>query len=227
MGVIKSDFLVRKRFVFFCFVSLTWAHCYKSLSFTYWDYVQWYVFMVWPIFWIYFASFKGLLPLTVRVGSISPSKRAGTGSLGYWRIIGSNGILSLPEICALLQTIGASCFWPAYGLSGKKRTKQCSIQNRFRLLKLLTKLPYWLLIWNYMTAVNSRWCKPIPSYYKLNVDGSFGDGSTAFGGVLRDEQGNWVWGFADNSNMQSVLAAELLALRTGLQLLLDEGCVLL
>lgn len=164
---------------------------------------------------------------STRVGSISPSKRAGTGSLGYWRIIGSNGILSLPEICALLQTIGASCFWPAYGLSGKKRTKQCSIQNRFRLLKLLTKLPYWLLIWNYMTAVNSRWCKPIPSYYKLNVDGSFGDGSTAFGGVLRDEQGNWVWGFADNSNMQSVLAAELLALRTGLQLLLDEGCVLL
>lgn len=38
--------------------------------------------------------------------------------------------------------------------------------------------------------VNGRWCKPLSGYLKLNVDGSFQDGKVAYGGILRDVQGN-------------------------------------
>lgn len=40
---------------------------------------------------------------------------------------------------------------------------------------------------------NGRWTKPPPGYLKPNVDGSFRDGRAAFGGVLRDHHGMWIW----------------------------------
>ena len=72
--------------------------------------------------------------------------------------------------------------------------------------------------------VNGRWTKPPPGYLKLNVDGSFCDGRAAFGGVLHDHHGMWIWGFAGVVNLQSALAVKLHALNIGLRLLMQRNC---
>ena len=71
--------------------------------------------------------------------------------------------------------------------------------------------------------VNGHWSRPPPGYVKLNVDGSYRDGCGTYGGILRDEDGNWVWGFSGKCNDSSPLHAELMGLREGLQALKDRG----
>lgn len=51
---------------------------------------------------------------------------------------------------------------------------------------------------------------PIPGYLKLNVHGSFRDGVGTFGGVLRRETGEWLWGFTGKCGNTSPLHAELM-----------------
>ncbi|KAJ1415701.1 Ribonuclease H-like superfamily [Sesbania bispinosa] len=54
---------------------------------------------------------------------------------------------------------------------------------------------------------------------KLNIDGSFNHstGSIAIGGVLRDSNSFWHWGFSAQGGLGNILEAKFLALKTGLQ----------
>ncbi|KAJ1406818.1 Ribonuclease H domain [Sesbania bispinosa] len=74
------------------------------------------------------------------------------------------------------------------------------------------------------------WSCPPAGFSKLNVDGSFNPVSRAMGigGVLRESDGNWLWGFSDHRAYGSVLEAELLAIQVGLQFAWEQNhrCVL-
>ena len=71
--------------------------------------------------------------------------------------------------------------------------------------------------------INGQWSKPPPGYLKLNVYGGFLDSQGSFGGLLRNEDGVWQWGFAGRFDASSALQAELKALQVGLQALLDRN----
>ena len=65
-----------------------------------------------------------------------------------------------------------------------------------------------------------RWEKPQMGWYKLNTDGAAGLGvdRTGCGGIIRDEHGQWITGFARRIGAANSLTAELWGLRDGLQL---------
>ena len=65
-----------------------------------------------------------------------------------------------------------------------------------------------------------RWEKPCTGWLKLNTDGaSMGNmGLAGGGGLLRDENGSWVGGFARKIGVASSFTIELWALRDGLLL---------
>ncbi|KAJ1375533.1 Ribonuclease H-like superfamily [Sesbania bispinosa] len=48
------------------------------------------------------------------------------------------------------------------------------------------------------------------------------------GGVLRDSDGHWIWGFSDHCHYGSVIEAELLTLQVGLQYAWEQNhrCIL-
>ena len=77
----------------------------------------------------------------------------------------------------------------------------------------------------HLDPMNGRWFLPPPGYVKLNVDGSVINGNATYGGVLRDHEGNWVWGFTGSCGHSSPLAAELLALKEGLVAVLNNRCL--
>ncbi|KAM7460286.1 hypothetical protein LguiB_036334 [Lonicera macranthoides] len=54
-------------------------------------------------------------------------------------------------------------------------------------------------------------------YLKLNVDGGLCDGKAVYGGVLRDEAGQWLWGFTCSFHGNTPLLAKVKALKVGLQ----------
>ena len=74
-----------------------------------------------------------------------------------------------------------------------------------------------------LDPVNSIWSVPPPGYKKLNVDGGYRDGHGAFGGILRDDQGNWLWGIRGRSHAHDPLHAELIALKFGIQAIITKG----
>ena len=57
-------------------------------------------------------------------------------------------------------------------------------------------------------------------WYKLNTDGSsrLGGDRTGCGGIIRDEQRQWITGFARRIGAANSLTAKLWGLRDGLQL---------
>ncbi|KAJ1405719.1 Ribonuclease H domain [Sesbania bispinosa] len=66
---------------------------------------------------------------------------------------------------------------------------------------------------------SSLWWKAPPmGYAKLNIDGSFifDSREMGYGGVLRDSEGTWQWGFSGLAEQGSVIEAELVALMKGL-----------
>ncbi|GLT28325.1 hypothetical protein SLA2020_032670 [Shorea laevis] len=67
---------------------------------------------------------------------------------------------------------------------------------------------------------NFKWDKPPSNVIKLNTDGSAkgNPGISAAGGIFRDCQGNWKLGYARKIGWSNSLAAELWAIRDGLQL---------
>ncbi|GKV28437.1 hypothetical protein SLEP1_g37496 [Rubroshorea leprosula] len=67
---------------------------------------------------------------------------------------------------------------------------------------------------------NFKWAKPPPNVIKLNTDGSAkgNPGISAAGGIFRDHHGNWKLGYARKIDWSNCLAAELWAIRDGLQL---------
>ncbi|GKV08919.1 hypothetical protein SLEP1_g20489 [Rubroshorea leprosula] len=75
------------------------------------------------------------------------------------------------------------------------------------------------------TSIAVKWTKPSSGVVKLNTDGSFlsRSGMAASGGLFRDHEGKWMLGYARNIGHTSCLAAELWAIRDGLQLAVDKG----
>ncbi|KAF7836001.1 putative ribonuclease H protein At1g65750 family [Senna tora] len=63
------------------------------------------------------------------------------------------------------------------------------------------------------------WVKPDAGIIKINTDGSAlgNPGRAGFGGVCRDENGLWLCGFSSNIGLATNMMAELVAIRSGLQ----------
>lgn len=69
--------------------------------------------------------------------------------------------------------------------------------------------------------------KPRPEgFWKLNKDGSsFGNpGRAGYDGLIRDNMGTWIVGFAGYIGSATNVVAELWAIRQGVQLALARGC---
>ncbi|KAL0012166.1 hypothetical protein SO802_007274, partial [Lithocarpus litseifolius] len=68
-----------------------------------------------------------------------------------------------------------------------------------------------------------HWSKPVNGWVKLNTDGSSlgNPGRAGGGGLIRDEEGNWIVGFACKIGSTTSFLAELWALRDGLNLCLS------
>ena len=47
-----------------------------------------------------------------------------------------------------------------------------------------------------LDPVNRRWKGPPLGYVMLNTDGSYKDDDLSYGGLLRDENDDWLWGYA-------------------------------
>ena len=73
---------------------------------------------------------------------------------------------------------------------------------------------------NHLVVKQVRWEKPDPGWFKVNTDKSLSGsiGTTAGGGLIRDEFGNWVIGFSRKIGRTDSFVVELWALRYGLQL---------
>ena len=65
-----------------------------------------------------------------------------------------------------------------------------------------------------------RWEKPDIGWVKLNTNGSFSDllNAAGYGGLIRDDQGNWIGGFSRHIGNTDSFLAKIWALRDGLQL---------
>lgn len=74
-------------------------------------------------------------------------------------------------------------------------------------------------------VVNLKWERPPPGKLKLNIDGSFREHEDVMGsgGVLRDEHGAWMCGFASHVCGGNAFLAETIALRDGLRLAWSKG----
>ncbi|KAK9983118.1 hypothetical protein SO802_032643 [Lithocarpus litseifolius] len=71
-----------------------------------------------------------------------------------------------------------------------------------------------------MITKHIRWEKPTSGWMKLNTNGSSDDlvGVAGGGGLIRDEQGNWVAGYTRRVGKANSFTAEAWALRDGLVL---------
>lgn len=60
----------------------------------------------------------------------------------------------------------------------------------------------------------------------LNVDGSSlgNHGVSGFGGLIRNSNGAWIQGFAENIGFSNILHAELLGVYYGLVMAWEVGC---
>ncbi|KAJ1379445.1 Ribonuclease H domain [Sesbania bispinosa] len=69
------------------------------------------------------------------------------------------------------------------------------------------------------------WSHPLEGFIKLNTDGSRSSSSQrlGFGGVIRNDSGDWIIGFSGNGGTGYILKAELLAIFHGLSLSWDRG----
>ncbi|KAL0014756.1 hypothetical protein SO802_001825 [Lithocarpus litseifolius] len=71
----------------------------------------------------------------------------------------------------------------------------------------------------------TRWERPTSGWVKLNTDGSSlgNPGLAGSGGVIRDEEGNWLMGFARNIGITTSFQVELWGLRDGLNLCVERN----
>ncbi|KAM5549518.1 hypothetical protein ABKV19_000773 [Rosa sericea] len=78
---------------------------------------------------------------------------------------------------------------------------------------------------NEQASVALKWLKPANGWVKLNVDGARSNlhGNIGAGGVIRDQFGNWINGFAAYFGHGEVLEAEAWGMLLGLKLASDIG----
>lgn len=71
--------------------------------------------------------------------------------------------------------------------------------------------------------LRSHWVAPAAGAVKLNVDGSFVERANCMGGsgIIRDERGGWLFGFASHNIGGNAFVAEVTTLRDGLLLVWD------
>ncbi|KAK5845912.1 hypothetical protein PVK06_002155 [Gossypium arboreum] len=71
----------------------------------------------------------------------------------------------------------------------------------------------------------SSWSPSVTSWIKLNSDGAVSnlEQRASIGGVLRDSNTNWLWGYAINFGNESVFKVETRAMLEGLFLAWDKG----
>ena len=71
-----------------------------------------------------------------------------------------------------------------------------------------------------------RWTKPDSGWFKLNTDGSSLNnlGIARGGGLIRDDNGSWIVGFARKVGVTTCFLAELWALQDGLSLCVSRKC---
>ena len=69
-----------------------------------------------------------------------------------------------------------------------------------------------------MVVIPVKWNKPLPGWYKLNIDGaSLGNlGRVRGGGLIRDSSRNWVESFSRSIARETSMIAKFWALRDGL-----------
>ncbi|GKV23781.1 hypothetical protein SLEP1_g33477 [Rubroshorea leprosula] len=75
------------------------------------------------------------------------------------------------------------------------------------------------------TIVSVGWSPPSPGFAKLNTDGSAltNPGIAGAGGLLRDHLGRWMVGFSRSIGWTTSIAAELWAIRDGLEIAAGKG----
>ncbi|KAL6555157.1 hypothetical protein OROGR_006415 [Orobanche gracilis] len=75
-------------------------------------------------------------------------------------------------------------------------------------------------------TLSLSWCPPMREQIKLNIDGSFmsmNGNRMGFGGVLRNDKGQWIIGLVGHSGGGSPFLAEALALLHGLKIAWSKG----
>lgn len=70
---------------------------------------------------------------------------------------------------------------------------------------------------------DGTWNKPPLGFCKLNVDGGFIDGVGFYGGILRDSNGEWIWGYYCKDRAVGPENVEWMAMFNGLKNLIDNN----
>lgn len=99
---------------------------------------------------------------------------------------------------------------------------------RMEVLKLVDSISLYNITMNMQCTRVTRWISCHPSREDcivLNVDGSCigNPGAAGMGGVIRNTNGDWLWGFTSYLGHQDNLFAELMAMNKGLLLAWDQG----
>ncbi|XP_070014523.1 uncharacterized protein [Nicotiana sylvestris] len=68
--------------------------------------------------------------------------------------------------------------------------------------------------------IEIRWNKPPQNIIKLNIDGAFSKSTleAGLGGVFRNKNGDWIFGYCRSTYASSVMHCELMALHEGLKI---------
>lgn len=71
----------------------------------------------------------------------------------------------------------------------------------------------------------TRWFSPSPGNLKLNTDGSWFEtrGKAGFGGLFRNDQGEWKLGYYGKMAARSSLETEIWSIYRGLTIILEKG----
>ncbi|OIT34659.1 hypothetical protein A4A49_63691, partial [Nicotiana attenuata] len=78
--------------------------------------------------------------------------------------------------------------------------------------------------WDKKIDLKFSWIKPLPGWYKLNIDGTFNknDANGGIGGIFRNRNGDWILGFTSKIISRTLINSELMALYQGLCIAKDR-----
>ncbi|XP_042482307.1 uncharacterized protein LOC122062731 [Macadamia integrifolia] len=118
--------------------------------------------------------------------------------------------------------------WNSVGFHFMRISSSSSIQDwisSILALRIPKRSKDWLTALMTISVLNIKWDPPSSSFLKFNVDGSsIGCPAAAgFGGVLRDDKGAFLMGFAGSAGISYTFVAEALAVRQALSLAANQG----